>query len=332
MATYITRPGGHDATYLGPYSATGVHLRLYMLDVGYLSLVQTVDRYLNSAAPSGEKFLPLGDRLVCCFAAMECVEGQDPTMGYMREIDVAFFIPCLHFKGLVPGVVFFAPYLFVDIPQAVATGREVHGYRKDFGTSFSDKDTYADSWTANAADLTHVEAWAIEKPSERVKRHRLVDVTMPSAPPAPLSWAGPNDVLSDMIDGLIGDVSKVESGFAQASGLGKIPVKAILKMTFTTLIGALLGGIELTVPIAFLRQFRDSQDSSQADVQEVVIANTKIPLGSLSGKKLPGSYGVTFHDKASHPFGAELGISPGTPIPCFLTADVNCQFTLEHTA
>src|SRR6185295_11645014 len=97
MAKYITRPGGHDTTYVGPYPAAGVSLRMFLLKGHFKSLMTTLDRYLGPVAPAGEFYIPLGDRIVAVFAAMEKVQGGDSSLGSMREIDVAFFIPAVRF-------------------------------------------------------------------------------------------------------------------------------------------------------------------------------------------------------------------------------------------
>ena len=126
MPQYITRPGGHDATYPGPYTATGVDLRLYVLNAQFAPLLATVDRYVNALAPAGTRYIPLGDRVIACFAAMDNVVSSNLQLGSMREVDIAFFIPVVRFDHFIPRqVVFFAPYLFVDMPAGRGDGPRV---------------------------------------------------------------------------------------------------------------------------------------------------------------------------------------------------------------
>jgi hypothetical protein len=331
MPKFITRPGAQDTTYAGPYTARGVSMRIYTLDAGYAALAATVQRYLGPVTPPGSLFLPLGDRVLACFAAMREVVGVDPTLGSMREIDVAFFLPVVRFSGIVPQeVVFFAPYLFVDIPQALATGREVHGYRKEFGTSFSTVDTYADAWQPSAADLTHVEAWAVPAPSARLKRMRLVDVRPPGAPGSPIAWTTPSGTVQDIATELIGDISHFLRVAGVIFGKGAGLVEAVLRPVLGGLFHNLVDGAKFTVPIAFLRQLRDPRNSIDADVQQLLIADVTVPLASLAGHKLPAGWGVEFHDTTSHPFSAELGVPQGAPVPSGLTMEVACDFTLGH--
>jgi hypothetical protein len=250
----------------------------------------------------------------------------------MREIDIAFFIPVLRFHGVLPtGVAFFAPYLFVDIPQAVATGREVHGYRKDLGTSFSDVDIHADAWVAKAADLTHVDAWAVAAAGERLRPHRLIDVALPAAAGAPVAWPSQEEAVAELVDALTGgDLAHLLGSASALLGLGAAALQATLKHTLVTLFHALVQGIEVSLPIVFLRQIRCPHPSGQADVQQVIEAPTRLALASLFAHKLPGAYALTFYDQASHPFSLELGVPNGAPVAASLAIEVACDFTLEE--
>ena len=329
MSNYITRPNGHDPTYQGPYTATGVSLRLYTLTAQYARLAATLDRYLNAMAGAGV-YRPLGNKVIACFAAMDRVEGVNPQLGWMREIDVAFFIPTVRFDHLTPKFAMFAPYLFVDIPQAVASGREVHGYRKDFGTSFSTVDTYADTWTAHAKDLSHVEAWAIAAPATRLRRLRLIDVTHPAASSPPLTWNTPADAITEVFEYLIGDLADLALGLAPVFKLAAGALKGTLGALLFPDFAALFQGIDATMPIVFLRQFRNPGQTAQADVCQIVHANTRLPLAKVSGRKLVDPYALTFHDQASHPFSTELGVASGMPIASGLTLELDCDFVLEE--
>jgi hypothetical protein len=289
----------------------------------------TLDRYVNAVAPAGTRYFPLGDRVIACFAAMDKVVSSNPLLGSMREVDVAFFVPVVRFTGIIPDqIVFFAPYLFVDIPQAAASGREVHGYRKDFATSVSMQNIYAPAWVANAADLTHVEAWAVAGPGARLQRTRLIDVTSPP-PAAPSLWPDADSVLGEIFEELLGGLHLVTGAMTAILGNHPSLVDALLKPVLSGLFKLVLGANEVSVPILFLRQFRDPCHSQQADVQSLVVAKTRLPLAQLSGGKLPAGHQITFHDTASHPFSTELGIASGVPAPSSLTIHAHCGFTLE---
>jgi hypothetical protein len=333
MPSFVSRTGGHDATYEGPYKATGVSIRAFFLDGKFLTLASTLKRYLT--AVSGDVFLPISDRVIGCFAAMERVEGIDPKLGAMREIDVALFIPAIRFDGLIPKqLVFFAPYLFVDIPQAAFTGREVHGYRKDLGTSFSDKDIYDLGWSADGADLTHVEAWAVPSPHAMLKRMRLLEVVAPAATRTLSPWSGKGGQSGDILEALHGAATDWDSPIlkslqkhvgAKAKSLG-----SALGSSIDSLFDALWSSAVITVPIVFLRQFRNPRKSKEADICEVLTANVRVPVSSVSADKVSGGYGVRFTDAASHPFSTELGVSATAVTTSMLTMDIHCDFTLEH--
>ena len=55
LPLFITRPGGHDMTYGGPYTAKGVSMRIYTLETSYATLAATVQRYLGPVTPPGSR-------------------------------------------------------------------------------------------------------------------------------------------------------------------------------------------------------------------------------------------------------------------------------------
>jgi hypothetical protein len=331
MAQYITRPSGHDTTYVGPYTTTSASVRAYLLQGKFKALAATVDRYLGPVTPPGMKFVPLGSRFFAVFGAMGNVVSSDPTLGSMREIDCSCLIPVLRLDGHIPtGIALFGPYLFVDIPQAMATGREVHGYRKELGTSFSDKDTFADAWKPDAADLTHIEGWAVAKNGDRLKRQRLVDVTAPPPGGAPIAWNDPVQALVEILAAVVEGLDDLVAAVATVlNDAGKLPSK-LLSTALETLVKAMVADKKITGTAAFLRQFRHPQHTEQADVRQLVLAKTRVDLASVSVQKLPPGYAVTFHDMASHPFSTELGVKDATAVPSALTVEATCTFTLEE--
>lgn len=331
MTSFICRNGGHDATYAGPYKASGVSMRAFFIDGKYSRLAVTLDRYLNAVA--SDLYLPVSDRVIACFAAMERVEGVDPSLGAMREVDVALFIPTIRFAGMVPKeLVFFAPYLFVDIPQAAFTGREVHGYRKDIGTSFSDIDIYASSWKADCADITHVDGWAVPAPKAMLQRKRLFEIIPPAPPPGGEAWAVEQS--PDIVQAMHGSAKAWDTPLVNSLGkhTGKSTkgLKSVIGSVVDALYGSLCSAVAITVPIVFLRQFRDPRKSVAADVCEVITADVHVPACSLSTKALQPGYGVRFYDTASHPFSKELGVSATSVTKSTLTVDIRCDFTLDH--
>lgn len=331
MSAYITRPGGHDTTYAAPSTATDVDLRLYFLPTSHAALAATLDRYVQPLAPAGTTFVPLGSTVVASFAALGKVVASDPSLGSMREIDISFFIPTVRFDGILPTkIMFFAPYLFVDIPQAAASGREIHGYRKEMGTSFSSVDIYDPLWVPSAADLTHIDAWVIPALAGKLCRKRVVDVASPAAPGAPVSWPNPGAVLLELIGALMDDVAAVGKTVSGVLGALAGLTEPVLKPLLTKAFHKLVGESHIEVPILFLRQLRDPTNNLQADVQELLVADTSLPLNQLSGWKLPGSYSLTFHDAVSHPFSAELGTTSGVPTPAALAVHARCGFTFEE--
>jgi hypothetical protein len=333
MPNYITRPDGYELVLPAPYTQKDANARLYLMSGNTLEMQATANRYLNGVAAPGTFYTPLGNIVVAAFMAIREVRCSVTGLGSMHEVDCAFFLPLIKWKsGLPSDVAFFAPYLFVNNSWAMATGREVHGFRKDVAHSFSDLDVNKyDSWSHAAKDLTHIDAWAMDPKSalSRLEIQRLVELHGPD--PAP-----PGDPLVDafitLILGILGDLGPlgaalaalpVPSGFP--SWLMVVAQAVVEKLTTTDA----NGDSALRLPMLFLRQFCDPANSTQADVQSLVEADMVAPFSSMSASLPGGTFRLKFFDKASHPIAKELGLSAEETSN--LTVDATLDFQLQNS-
>ncbi len=335
MTNYITGPTGYAVSLQGPYYETDASMRIYFVPADRSKLEATLDRYVNVGS-SNTTYKPLGNRVVACFTNILEVRAGDTKLGYMHEIDVAFFIPALGYWGPSPiptSVAFFAPYLFVNNPWAMATGREVHGFRKDMAVRYHPTlDVNSAAWTNKPGDLTQVVAWAIQAKGNNSKMVpiELATVIPPSAVPASVPWD-----IDDIIAEAIGDgPTIVEPGGQVPDDLG-IGLRMVFAKAIEKIASAILAGLNLSVaihvPLVFLRQFRDPFDSSLADVQQIIEADAL--AGIPNGVKLPGAYQLKFHNTASHPIADELGMPNDTPVNASLTLELSAfNFTLNHAS
>jgi hypothetical protein len=319
---YITRQGeGYDLSLAGPFRNRSANMQLHVLDAKLIPLLKTLYHYLNHVAPAGVTYLPLGDRVVV--SCVDIPEGRagDESLGSTHEVEVAFFILALRCDPLPSGIVAFNPYLFVNQCWAMVMGREIHGFRKEIATSFSQTlDVDGPGWTNRARDVEHVEAWAMRHraPGSRLERMKLMEIRHP-AEPAPRAGStealipalighGPHELPRDVFPHHLAD---------------KLPGFQAL----SALLMALLRGSEVHVTSVFLRQFRDPRQSAMADVQDIVEATS---IATPKGKPviLPPSE-IFLHRAASHPIARELGLDDETWIRANLSMEVNMDFVLN---
>ena len=332
MADYIPRPGDYDLSLPAPYHQKGANVRVYVLAAQYSALKATVDRYLNAAAPAGLSYQPLGNRVAATFMSIKEIRCAIEALGSMHEVDCAFFIPLIRWQsGLPSGVAFFPLDLFVNNSWAMATGREVHGFRKDLGVSFSSLDVNDELvWSHQAKDLTHIDTWTIDPrdAASRLKVRRIVELTGP-ATAGSTAWSVGGFV--DTVLALMGDLGPLGAALAQLPvppGYGSW-LELVAEKIVEALSGLGLGGAPaVRLPIVFLRQFRDPRNSQKADLQEVLEAEMEIPLSSIGGQLLTGSYVLHFYDTASHPLALELGVSAAEPST--FSVQANLDFRLLH--
>lgn len=284
MAAYIDRPTGYDLALAGPFRSQGANARVYVLQANVGALTNTCNRYLNSRG-GPDIYLPLGGLAVLAMVNIANVTAGDPTLGSMHEIDCAFMFPVLRFVAGFPipvEVGVFMPYLWVDNDWPVITGREVLGFRKEIGTSFTNGDDRA---ATSGADLQHIDCWVVPARGNALSVQRIVEIDPAAlAQTTTAPWASAAEAL--------GQIIQAAQGFVPAVG-------------FLT---SILSGLTVTSPIVFLKQFRDERNQALACYQRVILADCGIPLGTLHGGLLPGRPQVRITSYESHPVALELGI------------------------
>ncbi|HSW13337.1 MAG TPA: hypothetical protein VLI06_10895 [Solimonas sp.] len=275
------------------------------------ALQRFVDSQLNRAASRKFRYraLPL---VLHCY--LNCPKGTNvENVGWIPDREAAFLVPVVEFRrGALPRLKVWAPYMFIDQPGALITGRDVWGYRKALGFLDVPEDP-------QQAQEFSVITQVFEKfnPNCPARNVELLKLTRSAAATADNSWsdtAGARQQLLQRIadalggqlteargDGWIGRAmrlaTRVGAGVGDRMGLG-----------LASLLDRLLGGIPDTMTAINLKQLRDAEDSTKACYQALVDSPCKVDLDS--GGFLGGSYELEIPHCDSHPLVKDLGLRP----------------------
>ena len=183
------------------------------------------------------------------------------------------------------------PYIFVDSPNALLTGREVEGFPKEWAEVDVGRDAPGDM---------AARAWVFPKysPATEVTKETVLTCVpwATSRGKAATVARGPDwTTLEDAMRG-------IWRGVFPHGQPPVIPGIALAVQLIEML-------VEKELSLVFLKQTRDVVDSTKACYQAIVEAPIKV-TGFRSANLLPDLYDLTIADFESHPIAKDLGISP----------------------
>lgn len=286
----------YETSLPGPYQQDSSTMAGYVFEADFYAVQGVIQHYLKDDPDYHYVALPF---VVLTMVNIPKVYLADnPQLGDMHEIDGGYQIACIrvHRRSGSIDLSLFMPYLWVDTGTAMATGREVLGFRKDVGVSFAPPSTQVET----AADLDRIEGWVTEHFGDRQKLGYLMKLEAaelgvdPRSAIPKASWQDWRNALwplvEDSLPRLARAVSEVQSG-----RIGHADLKTLLLSS------------SLSNPnISFLKQFRDSHNGDRACYQETLsVASTVTNLTLL---KLGSGEKVRIANFASHPIASELGL------------------------
>jgi hypothetical protein len=300
---YVVRGG--EQTFAPPFLQRGTRLRAWALRADPAALQATCDRLLNEPAGGAVSYRALGDHVLFAHAPIASTQATKPPdhdKGFTPETDVAFWMLVgagteNHGQWELDRIAWLLPYVWVDVPTTMATGREVYGYPKELG------------WlTSPAGDgdplVIGLETLVLPTftPDTELVRRPILRVDRGSDEPAePSHWSHPGQAL-DAVRAVMGEVSL---GF----------LEHLLAML-----------LRAELPMVFLKQIRDVVDPTHACYQAIIESPARI-VGMPLGWPLLASYSVTIHDYASHPIARDLGL--GAPVNGVLTVTPSIAFEVH---
>jgi hypothetical protein len=312
MPMYI--PRGGEQTFAAPFVQTGTKLMGWLMKADLAAQQSMIDRYLNAPmnGQSGFTYRALMPSVLFAIAPIEATRSltePDSGYGYTPETDVAFWV--LVGRGheengrwKLDRLLWFLPYVFVDVPMTMATGREVYGYPKEIAYL---------TWPSGSRDPLVMSAETlvlpVYSPDTKLVRAPILEVRKTGGKP--------------------GILERLGSAFGSlAPALAHLGLDAVEHPhTDLDVLGALEASLgKLEIPMVFLKQFRDIVEPNAACYQAIVESPARlasIPIGWPTLEDVA----ITVYDYASHPIATELGL--GTPVDGKLTVNVPFGFEVH---
>ncbi len=282
--------------FRAPFMQKDAKLAFFMLSAEYDNLKALCDKYINDPmGPDSEwRYIPLAPLTILIYADMIVYSENkaDRNVGWMNERDVSFWIPVLaqkrhHGEYHTDHIAFFLPYLYVDNPYAISTGREVFGFRKTLATFDMPKEI------SDPVFQAHTLAFKTLSAETHAKVQWLMKVEHDDAEPSsdkPTLWQDGKEAAQAIIQLLANN----EKGIVENKFIKEI-------------INLFLYLVKPEIPFVFLKQFRDIENTDKASLQAIVEAPAiaqKFHGGGLYQYK----YRLHLNQLESHPLAQELGL------------------------
>jgi len=281
--------GAGFPVFRGPYLQKDARLAAFFFNSDTERLTTLCNQTLNVSRSFEYKYVPMTSSLMLVFADMlvSSRDERDAQVGLIPETEVSFWVLTVAMQktqgGYVPHhLAWFLPYLLVDEGNAIATGREVFGFNKLAAQFQKPEKIQKPEFTTDVLGFKEFGADAI------AQRGRLLELSASSS-----------------------------SDLARSSDLESIKNK-IADELFKNMRTGLGGGlvefaarfINNHIPLAFLKQFRDAQNTHKACYQKLIEAPLKVET-FYEGGLFPEPYTLCIASLASHPLAQNLGLKEG---------------------
>ncbi|WP_353570653.1 hypothetical protein [Candidatus Albibeggiatoa sp. nov. BB20] len=299
--------------FQGPYMQEDSKLAVFAFKADKAKLKAICDKYLNSISSDEYHYTPLLSYVTMVYADMTIysLHEKEINIGKLHETDLAIWIPIL-VKKKVAGVylpshiTYFLPYLFVDNPYAIATGREVYGFRKIHSIFQFSGDITNPEFTVNnlvfkqfGADSRAEWDWVMKM--QRVESN-IHDKT---------AWNSAEEMYDYVMQQL-----KQQNDALSLDEKDEKQTKSLFNF-------------KLSMPLIFLKQFPDIKNSEYACYQKLVQANVTITRFKRAAR-LAHKYKLHINELESHPIIQQLGLKAEsnvvTPSAAFW---VNMDFSMD---
>ena len=278
--------GAGFPVFRGPYLQKDARLAAFFFNTDAERLTTLCNQTLNVSRSFEYKYVPMTSNLMLVFADMlvSSRDERDVQVGLIPETEVSFWVLTVAMQKTLGGymphhLAWFLPYLFVDEGNAIATGREVFGFNKLAAQFQKPEKIQSPEFTADVVGFKEFGADFI------AQRERLLELrASSSADPTRSS-----------------DLDSIKKGMAAE----------LFKNIRTNLGGGMVEFasrfINEHVPLVFLKQFRDAQNTRKACYQRLIEAPLKVETFFEGGIFLK-PYTLNITSLASHLLAQNLGL------------------------
>jgi hypothetical protein len=293
--------------FRGPYLQKDARLAAFLFNADIERITTLCDQTLNVSESFPYKYVPITSSVMLVFADMlvSSREERDSQVGLIPETEVGFWVLTVAMQATQGGYVphhlaWFLPFLLVDESNAIATGREVFGFNK-LGAQFQKPgQIQKPEYTADVLGFKQFGADAI------AQRERLLQLKASS--------------VSDLTQS--SDLDSIKNGMAAG----------LFRNIRTNLGGGLIEFaarfINDHIPLIFLKQFRDAQQTRKACYQRLIEAPLRIET-FFEGGLISEPYTLNIASLASHPLAQSLGLQEADQ-KSSLGAWMHLDFVLEN--
>ncbi|MBR0829843.1 NAD(P)-binding protein [Bradyrhizobium manausense] len=286
----------------GPVVFPGVTMWTFLLRGQIDVLTGLCRRFFDIPTGGRVTFSPLSQVVVLMVSKLSNAYFMDaPDRGRSTEREVAFAIPgkyaCYDAGGKMTaaGVATFMPYLFVDNPVALLTGREVLGYFKQLGE-------VGLPGRAGGREDFYLNVFGAKRMNAAVEwgEQRLLTIAGRDTTPYSSRQATSFESTGEAGTILTKSMSTIQSALKSILS-SQLPGSAVLG------IGDVRGLLSGSMSQIFLKQVRAEGSGDAAAYQAVTMAEYKVT--NVHSIRPTQSFDITIHPLESLPIAHELGLS-----------------------
>jgi hypothetical protein len=286
---------GSLSTVPGPLRCLGATEWGFSLEADHDKLDALCRRVFAETTGGALDLRPLGRHVLLTLGRIDRLVSDVPgfsEMGYSPESQVDIWIPVARVaqrggQMLAEELLMFMPYIWIDNPISLPSGREMYGYPKAFGWALL-PEPGADE-TSLGLDVFGMDYHRDEAPSRR-----------------PLIRVERGERVHELADAAL--TGLIDLGRHLRHVVEGKPENSKLTLTFAADLfrDIRAGGLRQV----YLRQIRAIEDGRKAALQQVTEAPYRILR--MRGAPLEHEYAVTITPLDSHPLTAELGLTSQT--------------------
>lgn len=281
-----------SATFAGPITLNQTRMWAFLLEGDLTKMTAWCQAMFDTPSHSAVQVLPMSSFMMMTVVDIGVGRFTDaPQMGWSKERELTFWVPVVRVEdrdGMKVATHFnmAMPYLVLDNPVAIASGREIFGYFKQAGQITCPGDP--GNPAGLAVDLFATKAFGADSEEQY---QRLLDLIPTTSQPGILSEAA--QTFEGGAKALWSMLSADAQRWYPSLQLGEELLSDVLQRK---------------IPQLFLKQFRDVADGNRACYQAI----TEAPGYVTRFDSLPQltEYQMVLHDLASSPVAADFGIAP----------------------